>query len=116
MSRVLLVLLSLLVSTAQAQTVSYFPVKADAWGIAAGADGNLWFTVSKSSVGRITPLGEVTIFARPWIPSNGGAIAAGPNRTIWFTRTGGIDSIDVDTEVASAHSTLVDPTSLATGP
>ena len=118
MSRVLLVLVSLsfLVSAAQAQTVSYFPVKADAWGIAAGADGNLWFTVSKSSVDRITPLGEVTIFARPWIPSTGGAIAVGPNRTIWFTRTGGVDSIDVDTEVASAHSTLVEPTSLTAGP
>ena len=57
-------------------------------GIAAGPDGNLWFTESKSPgrIGRITTDGEITEYSdgfsgidRPW------GIAAGPDGNMWFT-------------------------------
>ena len=54
--------------------------------IAAGPDGNLWFTdYFDGSIGRITPTGAVTIF-----PSHGRApspseITLGPDGNMWFT-------------------------------
>ncbi len=57
-------------------------------GIAAGPDGNLWFTAS-TSVGdiskleRITPAGQITEFALP--PSIPLEIVAGPDGNLWFT-------------------------------
>src|SRR5216117_390126 len=97
MPRVLLVL-PLLVSTANAQTISYFTVKGRVGSATAAADGNLWF-IHERGVGRITPLGEVTIIPTSVMLSS--RIASGPNGTVWFTRYNGIDSIDVRT---SAHS------------
>jgi virginiamycin B lyase len=52
-------------------------------GLAAGPDGNLWFTGGfESKVGRITTSGSVTEF-----PSVGGfgGITAGPDGNLWFT-------------------------------
>lgn len=54
--------------------------------IAAGVDGNLWFTNSDfvdAWVGRITPSGQVTTFPLPFgsVPRG---IAAGPDGAIWF--------------------------------
>jgi uncharacterized protein (TIGR03437 family) len=65
---------------------TYYPT-----GIAAGADGNLWFpgftAQGASVIGRITPAGVVTIF-----PFSGELpiyavkpITAGPDGAIWFT-------------------------------
>ena len=55
--------------------------------IAAGADGNLWFTEHIGNrIGRITPRGAVTEF--PVGPATGvgpGDIAAGPDGNLWFT-------------------------------
>ena len=56
-------------------------------GIAAGADGNLWFTESgKPAIGRITTDGHITEYfnglvsiLNPW------AITAGPDGNVWFT-------------------------------
>ena len=60
--------------------------------ITAGPDGNLWFTntgTGADSIGRITPTGEVDIFADPTIDDPRG-IAAGPDGNLWFTnRFGG---------------------------
>src|ERR1700737_82313 len=54
--------------------------------IAAGPDGNLWFTELNDRIGRMTPLGVVTEFsagisagARPF------KITAGPDGNLWFT-------------------------------
>ena len=54
--------------------------------IAAGADGNLWFTDEGTTpaIGRITPAGAITEFdagatSTPW------AIAAGTDGNVWFT-------------------------------
>ena len=58
------------------------------WGIAAGPDGNLWFTnYNNNSIGRITPAGVVSSFTDPSISGPYG-IAAGPDGNLWFTNSG----------------------------
>jgi sugar lactone lactonase YvrE len=61
----------------------------DPTAIAAGPDGNLWFTQpSKPGIGRITPAGTITEFGAG--PSGGAPsdITAGPDGNLWFTTTG----------------------------
>src|SRR5438046_2358782 len=54
-------------------------------GIAAGPDGNLWFTnITSNSIGRITPAGFVSNFTQPSI-SGPHEITAGPDGNLWFT-------------------------------
>jgi streptogramin lyase len=59
--------------------------------IAAGPDGNMWFTDNaNNSIGRITPSGETTFFPAPTAPDpqNGSGlfeITAGPDGNMWFT-------------------------------
>jgi streptogramin lyase len=61
------------------------------YGIAAGPDGNLWFTGSDTRLGRITPAGVVTEFY-VGIAAGGqtNAIVAGPDGNVWFTANGGL--------------------------
>jgi uncharacterized protein (TIGR03437 family) len=55
-------------------------------GIAAGADGNLWFAATPSNkIGRITPGGVVTEYSIPTGDSKVAQIAPGPDGNIWFT-------------------------------
>lgn len=57
-------------------------------GIAAGQDGNLWFTetVGSGAIGRITPTGTITEFtAGLTANSKLGEITAGPEDSMWFT-------------------------------
>jgi streptogramin lyase len=65
-------------------------------GIAAGPDGNIWFTEHAftfggpkgpniGKIGRITPAGVITEFAIPSTDSQPGDIAAGPDGALWFT-------------------------------
>jgi len=57
--------------------------------IAAGPDGNMWFTDRNVGVGRITPSGSITTFpvaSTPWPFS----IAAGPDGNMWVTYQDGI--------------------------
>jgi len=55
-------------------------------GIAAGPDGNLWFTESAANqIGRITPGGVVTEFALPGPGRSPGEIAAGPDGNLSYT-------------------------------
>ncbi len=60
-------------------------------GIAAGPDGNLWFTESDGNrIGRITPGGTITEFARGIsAKSRPFGIAAGPDGNVWFTEFSG---------------------------
>jgi streptogramin lyase len=63
-----------------------FPV-----GIAAGADGNVWFTDSgtTNAVGRITPAGVITEFTTGITPNSGpSGITAGPDHNMWFVELG----------------------------
>jgi virginiamycin B lyase len=52
-------------------------------GTTAGPDGNLWFTES-THIGRLTPQGAFSEFARPDSESNPGAIVAGADGNLWF--------------------------------
>jgi streptogramin lyase len=59
-------------------------------GIAAGPDGNLWFTsASLNIVGRITTAGVITPYAIPTALSLPSGIAAGPDGNIWFAEFSG---------------------------
>ena len=56
--------------------------------IAAGPDGNLWFTESANPgrIGRITPTGTIDEFAAGLTPNSAPVgIAAGPDANLWFT-------------------------------
>jgi streptogramin lyase len=73
------------------------PIHGNAGDIAAGPEGNLWFTqnlpVRTPAIGRITPKGKVTRFRKGL---SGAAqpldITAGPDGNIWFTYDPGIRS------------------------
>ena len=72
--------------------ITEFPAGESPTNIASGPDGNLWFTeLFRSSIGRITPAGGVTMFSEGITPmppySMGGllAVAAGPDGNVWFT-------------------------------
>ena len=55
-------------------------------GIAAGPDGNLWFTEGNGNqIGRITTAGVITEFPIPTANSDPYGIAAGPDGNLWFT-------------------------------
>jgi hypothetical protein len=60
-------------------------------GIAAGLDGNLWFTeYLHSRIGRITTAAAATEFSSGINPSGlPRGIAAGPDGSLWFTEQGG---------------------------
>jgi streptogramin lyase len=64
-------------------TVGSFP-----FGIAAGPDGNLWFTEDHGNgnkIGRITTAGVITEFPTPTPVSTPTGITAGPDGNLWFT-------------------------------
>jgi hypothetical protein len=68
--------------------VTEFPLATTtrAFSIAAGSDGNLWFTeFDGNRIGRITPSGVVTEFFIPTGDSGPYIIATGPDGDIWFT-------------------------------
>ncbi len=71
--------------------VTLFPFGQDVeiGGLAAGPDGNIWFTKPRQSrIGRITPAGRITEFA---LPQNTApyAITAGPEGSLWFMDANG---------------------------
>jgi streptogramin lyase len=76
-------------STLGAQEVTEFPVptaSSGPQGIAAGSDGNLWFTEdSANQIGRITPAGVVTEFPITTAGTLPVGIAAGSDGNLWFT-------------------------------
>jgi streptogramin lyase len=77
---------------AQSAAVTEFPAGQSPTHIAAGPDGNLWFTeLFRNDIGRMTPAGAVTMFSEGITPmppgSMGGLldVAAGPDGNVWFT-------------------------------
>ena len=85
--------LSLLSGDVSAQVVTEFSLRITngPYGIAAGPDGNLWFTeLFGNRIGRITPQGVVTEFGAG---IKAGAaplgITTGPDGNLWFTEYGG---------------------------
>lgn len=83
--------------SAQTTVFQAFPIPPGpvcfAYAITTGPDGNVWFTctgdvgreASGEHVGRITPNGEITLFATPTRWSGPDLIAAGPDGNVWFT-------------------------------
>ena len=60
------------------------------WSIAAGPDGNMWFTLrSGGKIGRITTSGAVSLIDLPDASMQPQDIAAGPGNSMWFTELGG---------------------------
>src|SRR5436853_107325 len=58
-------------------------------GVAAGPDGNLWFSeVYGNQIGRISPSGAVTEYPVPTLDSGAHGIVAGPDGNLWFAELG----------------------------
>jgi streptogramin lyase len=80
-----------LAGIARGQVITEFPVPtANSLpnGIAAGPDGNLWFTEqSGNKIGRITTASVFTEFTVPTVNSSPYGIAAGPDGNLWFTES-----------------------------
>jgi hypothetical protein len=74
-------------------------------GIAAGPDGNLWFTEADvSKIGEINPVTHaITEFATPTASSNPNGIAVGPDGNVWFSEfnAGKIGFVGADAPAAS---------------
>ena len=76
-------------SVGQVTEYSIPTAHSDPYQIAAGPDGNLWFTESGGSqIGRITPTGELTEYSVPTADGQPEGIAAGPDGNLWFTDEG----------------------------
>ncbi len=78
-------------ATARAETITEFPLPegSDApSAIAAGPDGNLWFTEFSLNpkIGRITVAGAITEFPTPRPDATPAGIVAGPDGNLWFTQ------------------------------
>lgn len=89
--------LATIVSPALPQTITEFalPSSATPGDIAAGPDGNLWFTEfsfdggdtnTRAAVGRITPTGSVTEFVLPLPAAAPVGISSGPDGNLWITQ------------------------------
>lgn len=63
--------------------ITEFPSGYGATYIAAGSDGNLWYS-GYTSIGRFSPSGEVTEFRLRNLSCSPGAIVAGPDGNLWF--------------------------------
>ena len=96
-----------------------FAVKNAPNAIAAGPDGNLWFTESPgTNIGRITTAGVVTEFPTP-SGNSGSAITPGPDGNVWFTELSAatiarITPAGTITEFPPPANAL--PTGIVTGP
>ncbi len=87
------------ISTSGTSVIYPLPANAVAVDIAAGPDGNFWFTDQSGNgkIGKITPQGVVTEY--PLAPAKGGGsenptgIVLGPDGNLWFTYSSGIGKI-----------------------
>lgn len=93
---------------------------AGAYYIAAGTNGNLWFTEKDANkIGRITPTGTITEFPLATSPNYPLGIAKGPDGNMWFTQdgnkigkitpTGTVTEYDVPTPVAKPQHIVAGP-------
>lgn len=76
----------------------------DAFDVATGRDGNLWFTAVNANtkvgeLGRMTPQGSVKVFPIPTPAAFPQIIAAGPCLDVWFTALGAVGRATFDGKV-----------------
>lgn len=120
-----------LAGNARSQTFTEFviPTGTNApLGIAAGPDGNMWFTENPfslggrgpndSRIGRITPAGVITEFALPGSGRLSGPIVAGADGALWFGEDGKIGRITTAGAITELTLPIVSSTILgiAAGP
>jgi virginiamycin B lyase len=91
------------------------------WGIAAGPDGNLWFTEGGGNrIGRIAQDGVITEFPLPAGDTQPDGIVAGPDGALWFAEYNGtgIGRITVDGEISECPIPTPNsrPMEIAVGP
>jgi virginiamycin B lyase len=80
------------------------PRGSEADWLAAGPDGDVWFTETNDHrVGRITPAGQMTVFRVPGPQASPFTIAAGPDGNMWFTTRSGVARITTGASPASAR-------------
>src|SRR5918998_68622 len=96
-------------------------VNLGAWDIASGKDGNLWFTESLGTFGRITPSAVLTAFPDALLGGGARGIATGGDGNLWFAESGGNGAIARLTPAGevtefSAGLTPGDPWDVAEGP
>jgi streptogramin lyase len=106
-------------------TITEYPVTtagSQPQGIAAGRDGNLWFTeASGNNIGRITTAGATTEFPLSTANSQPNGIAVGPDGNLWFTESSAnkIGTIAYDTGSITEYSIPTaggQPVAIASGP
>ena len=96
-------------------------VNVGAWDITTGKDGNLWFTESLGTFGRITPSAVLTDFPDALLGGGPRGIATGADGNLWFAESGGNGAITRVTPAGeatefSAGLTPGDPWDVAKGP
>jgi virginiamycin B lyase len=110
--RMLLLILMWPLGTMFAQSVSLFPVPNAGFLIAAGPDGNLWYTEGAvSRIARITPSGAVTEFPTITAASTPEGIVAGPDGNLWFTEFDGNKIGRITTAGVVTEFNLITPNS-----
>lgn len=88
-------------------------------GIAAGPDGNIWFTeYENSNVAKITPTGAITEYAIPTTNAQPYSIAAGADGDMWFTQgIGKIGKVNMMGQVTQYDlASGSNPTGITKGP
>jgi streptogramin lyase len=91
------------------------------WGIAAGPDGNLWFTEeTNNAVGRVTPGAVITEFTAGFPAGSPRGIVTGADGNLWVAQAGGDGAIARVTKAGVVTEFPVptpgDPTDIAAGP
>jgi parallel beta-helix repeat protein len=107
-------------------SITEFPIPtvgSEPIGIAAGPDGNLWFTeFVGNNIGQISPAGVITESPVPTAGSEPVGIVAGPDGALWFTEGSGSGNKIGRITTAGAITEFVIPTagsyptSIAAGP
>lgn len=104
---------------ALSQTIAEFVVPTSSSSprfIAAGSDGNLWFTESQADrIGRVTPDGAMIEYPLPHAASTPWRIAAGPDGALWFTELLGNRIGRITTDGVISEFAIPTPKSIPSG-
>jgi streptogramin lyase len=102
-------------------TITEFPAGSGPWGVARGADGNVWFADAPNpgAIGRVTPGGTVTTFAAGLTKDAQPKAIVGAPSGVWFTENGKnrIGRVAADGTITEFSGGTHDhPTGIAAGP
>ena len=115
------------IPAAPALSITEFPLPSannSPGGIAAGPDGNLWFTEELynqqfgtigTKIGRISPSGTITEFPLLSANSSPRGITAGPDGNLWFTESGSGKIGRISPSGTITEFRLPDPTNAPAG-